>query len=213
MNKNTNLENYKNKKIYFDSLEFFTNKFVYYSKHETEYIVSLFCNLISKQNNIYRVFDICAGNGCIGISIKKRYRDLEVILLDKNIYAIECIVKNIILHSVKINFFWQNVFCFSTIACDVVVCNPPYIESKVLEKQTLFQTIYDSLNGGVDGLEFILKLFLILKNVHYVILELGSVNQFRILEKKIKNIWKCIEFFKPYEKSLVCFCTFKNLQI
>ena len=157
---------------------------------------------------IKNVFDVCAGTGCIGISLKKKYMNLNVTLLDVNPHAIDCINHNLYTHKLTCNVIHANAFDYE-VRCDVVVCNPPYVRTDfVLQDQN--QYIHKSLYGGCDGLYFCKKF---LKNVSakYVIFELGSMYQvdvFLIFCEKLK--WKCVLKFKPYDNLHVCFVIIEN---
>ena len=198
---------------YFYNLKFYTCNFVYAPKYETEYIIFLFDKIMKIDKNIKYVFDICAGTGCIGIILKKKYFFLDIVLVDKNFYAIKCIKKNLKLYNLNISFFYKNIFEFLNVCCDVVVCNPPYICSNDIDKN-VSNEIYNSLNGGINGNDFILKLLFFLNDIKYIIFELGSIEQFNLIENIIlKENWKCIDFIKPYTNLKICFCIFEKIKI
>lgn len=197
-------------KKYFYNFEFFSCKYVYGPKYETEYIIYLFQQILLKDKNINSIYDVCSGTGCIGITLKKLYKSKNISLIDKNKYAIQCINKNLKLHNLNTDIIHNDVFNME-LKADVIVCNPPYIKTKNIKENTLNE-ISVSLDGGENGINFTLKLFQISQNIKYIILELGSKEQMNdiINTEKILNKWNCIEKIKPYENIEICFCVFKN---
>ena len=196
---------YKLYKRYFYDFIFFTSKFVYGPKYETEYIIFLFNRLVNKIK-IKNVYDICSGTGCLGLTIKLLYPNINVTLLDNNIYAIECIVKNTIFHNLLVSILYENIKTFNQVICDVIVCNPPYIDTCNVNKKYNKQ-IFLSLDGGNNkGTSFTNTTIVNIKQVKYFILELGDKEQLEIILKKNKHI-KCIDYIKPYDNMKICFCT------
>ena len=194
---------------YFYNYKFFTSKYVYGPKYETENIILLFKKLIEKYNkNRVIIYDLCSGSGCLGITIKKLYKNNIVKLVDNNIYAIYCMIKNIIEHNIDVSIEYENIFNISN-HCDIIVSNPPYI-AKNLIKSGCNKYIHNSLNGGENSIDFIIKMFTYFNNVYFIILELGSDQQ--LLEiNKIKHNFSCIFYYKPYNNAKICFCIFQNI--
>lgn len=103
------------------------------------------------------VLDLCAGSGCIGISIAKEVPSSEVYLIEKSDVAYMYLEKN--------SKGVQNVhpycgditdFAHELPIADIIVSNPPYIKTDVLpilqaevKKEPML-----ALDGGADGLEF-----------------------------------------------------------
>ena len=198
---------------YFYNFKFYYSEFVYFPRYETENIIFLFEQYLQKDKNIVKVLDVGTGTGCIGITLKKLYPYLQIELCDINKFAIEHSLLNVTKHSLDINVYYKDFFKIENINTDVIVCNPPYICSeKVSKKENKF--IQKSKDGGVNGTVFILKLMKKCTNVKYVILEIGSEQQFvKLCENTVMKKWKCIKFLKPYNNAIVCFCIFQNLQI
>ena len=109
------------------------------------------------------VFDLCAGSGCIGLTLKRRVPHARVCLFEKFDPALGWLNRNRELHgltravSVIKGDVLRGAELFSSLPRpDVIVSNPPYIASAALptlqkEVQREPQT---ALDGGEDGLVF-----------------------------------------------------------
>ena len=113
------------------------------------------------------MLDLCTGSGCIGISIHKELladnRNVRTTLVDISDNAITCAKRN----SEGINNI-DVINCdvlddklllesFECASQDIVVSNPPYIDSKDMEEleiQVKFFEPHLALYGGEDGLMF-----------------------------------------------------------
>ena len=85
----------------------------------------------SNNNKSKKLIDLCSGSGCIGITISKENRNIDVTLSDVSEKALEICNKNKIklntcVKTVKLdlnsNFIFQNKF-------DIIVSNPPYLST------------------------------------------------------------------------------------
>ncbi len=138
---------------------FYVGKGVLIPRPETEILVDF---ALDKLKNIENpiVFDLCAGSGCIGLTIAKHRKDSKVFLLEKEKNALYYLNKN--LKSLNINnavivhgdLFNIDLSIFPD--ANIILSNPPYIETKVisgLQKEVLFEPL-SALDGGYDGLDF-----------------------------------------------------------
>lgn len=117
------------------------------------------CDLAIRQNRgkSVRALDLCTGSGCIAIALKKTCPDWEVVAVDVSLNALNMARSNAESNNAEILFvesdMWQNV----TGTFDVLVSNPPYIDSRGMTE--LPQSVKDfephlALYGGEDGLDF-----------------------------------------------------------
>jgi len=106
------------------------------------------------------VCDMCAGSGCIGISIALNCPGTRVFLFEKYDPALKYLRKNIP-DSIKDRVFiiQADIFDFDFTGLpqpDVIASNPPYIPSNEiysLQKEVKKEPV-SALDGGTDGLDF-----------------------------------------------------------
>ena len=138
--------------------DFFVGPGVLIPRADTETLVDVCLEHIEK-NSSKTLLDLCAGSGCIGITLAAEKKDTDVILLEKYNEAIAYIEKNIKLNNVKnVKTFCGDVFSgeLSDKKYDLIVSNPPYISEKDM-KNLQAEVRYEpetALSGGKDGLDF-----------------------------------------------------------
>ncbi|MCK4934301.1 MAG: peptide chain release factor N(5)-glutamine methyltransferase [Simkaniaceae bacterium] len=130
-------------------------------RQETEILVSI----IDKQIGDAKVlWDVCAGSGCIGLSIKKKWPDLDVSLSDLSKDALDIAKENAAQNGLDVTFYEGDLLTpFIHKKADVVVCNPPYIsfnEYALLQESVKQYEPKMALVGGESGLEYYRKLAL-----------------------------------------------------
>lgn len=175
----------------FYDLTFFVGKGVLIPRPETELIVDF---ALEKLKNISDpvVFDLCAGTGCIGLTIAKHIPDATVYLLEKEENAFVYLkknVENLSLDNIKLindDLFTTDLSQFPL--ADIILSNPPYIPSteiEELQKEVLSEPI-SALDGGCDGLDFYrclaTKWCLKLKENGFMALECGDNQSKDVIE-------------------------------
>ena len=109
-------------------------------------------------NNRARVLDIGTGSGCIGISIAKLCCGAEVTLLDISAAALETAEKNAEENGVSAECMRCDILNEVPAGkYDVIVSNPPYIRTDVIDGLDATVREYEplsALDGGADGLMF-----------------------------------------------------------
>ena len=139
----------------FMGLDFYVDSNVLIPQPDTEILVEEVIN-ISKENA--KVLDICTGSGVIGVSIAKNVEDVEVTMSDISEEALEIAKKNADSNEVteKCKIVLSNMFENIQGKFDVIVSNPPYIKTEVIN--TLDKEVQNephlALDGGEDGLYF-----------------------------------------------------------
>lgn len=126
---------------------------------ETEELVELSVNII-KNNACKTVYDLCSGSGCIGLSIAKECPDVDCFLFEFYDDALKYTNINLQQLGLKnVRVFKHNVLNspdFNIDKADLIVSNPPYIESgEIASLQFEVQKEpHTALDGGTDGLDF-----------------------------------------------------------
>ena len=140
---------------------FAVNENVLIPRPETEILCEYVIDLL-KNKKAAVVADLCAGSGCIGITVKKHCPESRVIMLEKSPVAARVCKDNIrdILGDNKAELINGDIF-FPDVAWnlpvfDLIISNPPYIKSSeipYLQSEVLLEPKM-ALDGGVDGLDF-----------------------------------------------------------
>jgi release factor glutamine methyltransferase len=128
ISKNYPIDYIINKKNFY-GYDFYVDENVLIPRPETEELVQWVLEDNTNNNKSKKLIDLCSGSGCIGITISKENRYMDVTLSDISEKALEICNKNRInlKSSVKIikldlnsNFISQNKY-------DIIVSNPPYL--------------------------------------------------------------------------------------
>lgn len=102
------------------------------------------------------VLDLCCGSGCIGISLKLYHPDIWLTLSDISQDALRVAERNLQKYDVEAEISSGNFMEGIINKMDMIVSNPPYIESGVIG--TLMPEVREyepmlALDGGEDGLD------------------------------------------------------------
>lgn len=125
---------------------------------DTEILVE-HCLKYLKEKETPKVLDLCAGSGCIGITIGKELPCAEVLMIEKYKEAIGYAKKNIERNQAyNVKMAQGDIFTndLSDSKYDLIVSNPPYIpinEMDTVSPETKFEP-ETALIGGEDGLDF-----------------------------------------------------------
>lgn len=142
----------------FMGLEFYVNEHVLIPRQDTETLVELVLNE-HKEKKI-SLLDVCTGSGCIAISLAKLGGYADVTALDLSEEALKVAKSNSErLLDQPVTFIKSDMFSSLEPGkqYDVIVSNPPYIPSQVIEG--LEPEVKDheprmALDGEPDGLKF-----------------------------------------------------------
>lgn len=148
------------------------NKNVLTPRVETELLSEMVIKELKKlyKANKYEsplsVLDLCSGSGCLGLSIAMN-TNANVSLSDISKKAISISKKNCKLNNelrkkdgippVNPTFILSDLFANIPYSYDIIVCNPPYIQTQDLIKLEIEVKDFDpilALDGGKDGLDF-----------------------------------------------------------
>jgi release factor glutamine methyltransferase len=143
----------------FFGLSFKLNAATLVPRPETELLVAKVLELIEEKKKP-RILDLGTGTGCIGVSILVAHPGAVVVAVDAAEEAIDMANTNAELHDVKRRFDARLGSWYEPLKpreeFDVIVSNPPYIATAVIE--TLAREVKEhdpraALDGGADGLE------------------------------------------------------------
>ncbi|MDO4608548.1 MAG: peptide chain release factor N(5)-glutamine methyltransferase [Clostridia bacterium] len=141
----------------FFGYEFFVGPGVLIPRADTETLMDV-CLETLKEKTDPRVLDLCAGTGCIGITIKGEIPTADVTLVEKYDEAISYLQKNAEHNKADVNLIKGDVLKTEGAdgLYDLIVSNPPYIDQKDMSELQIEVTFEPStaLAGGQDGLDF-----------------------------------------------------------
>ena len=175
---------------------FFVNEQVLIPRNDTEVLVeqaNCFLEDRLKERGSVSVLDLCCGSGCIGISLKLYFPQIQLALSDLSEGALEVTRKNLEKHGVEAKVYCGDLFSAVEGKMDLIVSNPPYIEQSVIP--TLMPEVKDcepmmALDGGEDGLDFYRRIIEeapeYLKDKGILMFEIGH-NQGKAVENLMKE--------------------------
>ena len=161
----------------FMGLNFYVDKNVLIPQPDTENIVEeviAITEVLKKTKNELKILDMCTGSGAIAISLAKYVEKTLIYASDISENALKIAEENATRNLVNVVFFKSDVFknILPAFQFDVIVSNPPYIETKVipeLSKEVRSEPEL-ALDGGEDGLKFYRE---IIKNAKEYLTENG----------------------------------------
>ena len=161
---------------------------------ETEFLTDY---VINHEDKCRRVLDLCCGSGCIGIALNKNGFD-NVVLSDISPKALRQARLNAKQNLSNVDIIKSNMFCSIKEKFDLIVSNPPYIESREIKTLQVEVKKYDprlALDGGLNGLDYYKVIaseganFLNDGGVLYLEFGINQENSIKkLLEKNFKNI-------------------------
>ena len=172
-------------------------------RFETELVCEQAIKLTTKES---KVLDLCCGTGCIGITINL-FTQAKVVCADVSAQALKVAKFNAKKNKANVSFVKSDMFQNVKGKFDVVVCNPPYIATDVIETLDDKVKNYEpklALDGGKDGLDFYrilahnIKDHLTDKGV--LVLEIGY-DQGEAVKQLFQPIFKEVEVKKDYSQN------------
>ena len=142
----------------FMGFEFQVNEHVLIPRQDTEVLVE---EVLKELKPGMKVLDMCTGSGCILISLLKMFGQVEGAGADVSEKALAVAKANAKNLGVKAAFIESNLFSNIEDMYDVIVSNPPYIRTAVIEELEEEVKIHDpmlALDGKEDGLYFYRKI-------------------------------------------------------
>lgn len=162
----------------FMKLKFKVNPDVLIPRQDTEILVEEVLNLAKNSEN-FSILDLCTGSGAIAISLSKAMNKAKVYAGDISKKALKIAEYNNQNLKADVTIFETDMFKQVHQKFNIIVSNPPYIKTKVinkLDKEVQKEPII-ALDGGEDGLffykEIINNAYKYLKEDGYLCLEIG----------------------------------------
>lgn len=147
----------------FMGLKFQVNEHVLIPRQDTEILVEEAQKYLHSD---MRVLDMCTGSGCIIISLAdtakiKRMEHVTCVGVDLSAEALEVSKQNAEHLEVDVTFIQSDLFEQVEEKYDLIVSNPPYIRTDVIEglqEEVKLHDPYMALDGKEDGLFFYRKI-------------------------------------------------------
>ena len=172
----------------------------------------LFDDIVKKPIKVPKILDLCTGSGAIAISLAKTLANVKVFASDISKEALMIAKKNALNNKANVNFIESDLFENINDKFDIIVSNPPYIETNViptLEKEVREEPIL-ALDGGIDGLDFYRKIakeaVTKLNPEGMLFLEIGynqKINVIRILKNEKYKIIKTLKDFGENDRVII----------
>ncbi|MBQ3023465.1 MAG: peptide chain release factor N(5)-glutamine methyltransferase [Clostridia bacterium] len=184
----------------FMGLSFHLNEDTLIPRPDTECLVE---KVIEKNNfSTPKILDLCTGSGCIGISLAKFIKGAKCDLTDISENALKMAYENSCLNGLCES---TEVFRLDVLTddikkgYDIIVSNPPYIESAVIPtlEVSRFEPVR-ALDGGEDGLDF----YKVIVKKAYAALEKGGMLALEIgynQGESVKNLCKDFSVARLYK--------------
>lgn len=140
----------------FMGLDLKVNSNVLIPREDTEILVQEVLETVRKHKRKIQILDLCTGSGCIAISLAKYLENVLVTAVDISDKALSVAKENAEKNKVSIQWIQSNLFENIMETYDIIVSNPPYIPSAVIEElqKEVKREPRLALDGGKSGLDF-----------------------------------------------------------
>lgn len=181
----------------FMGLDFLVNENVLIPQPDTEVLAEEVIN-ISKKIEKPEILDLCTGSGAIAVAVKKHVQNTNIIASDISYKALEVAKINAKNNNVEVQFIQSDLFNNIDNKFDIIVSNPPYIRTEVINKLSLEvqNEPHIALNGGQDGLDFYRNIV----NNAYKYLEMDGYLALEIGYDQKQDVVKIIESSHSYKE-------------
>tara|TARA_B100000945_G_scaffold284254_1_gene253756 strand:- start:1369 stop:2214 length:846 start_codon:yes stop_codon:yes gene_type:complete len=180
---------------YFWKYKFYINKSTLIPRPDSEHLIEQALKFIPNSRSI-NILDIGTGSGCLIISLLNERQNCIATAIDLSKDALKVAKINAKLHHLenKIKFLNIDIDKFNANKYDLIISNPPYINSVDLNRLDDDVKLYEpklALYGGITGFEeikkFIKRSYKILKYNGKLIIEIGSKQKNYTKEILLKN--------------------------
>ena len=176
----------------FFGADFFVNSDVLDPRPDSESLIELVLEIFADKKQKLKILELGVGSGCLIITLLKAFEEADGTGVDISDAALKICQKNSEFHHIKNRLILKKSDLFSELSTkgfDMIISNPPYIETKEIEllqeEVRLFEPIM-ALDGGDDGLDFYRRIATgaqgFLKEKGKIILEIGFDQKEKIVE-------------------------------
>lgn len=142
----------------FMGIEFNVNEHVLVPRQDTEVLVEEALKVLKSG---MEVLDMCTGSGCIILSLMKFAKEISGTAVDISEEALKVAKSNADKLEATVEFIQSDLFENVNGAYDVIISNPPYIRTAVIDElkdEVKFHDPLLALDGKEDGLFFYRKI-------------------------------------------------------
>ena len=143
----------------------------------------------------FSFLDFGTGSGCIAVTLLLEFPNSFAYMLDNSGEALFYARENLLRYDLAERS--EIVKTLDGLKIDLLISNPPYIESQEIAKLDSTVKDYEPLNaldGGPDGMKFYREIFACDLKPRYIILESGNIAQVSAL-KNLSNEYKFMREF------------------
>ena len=177
--------------------DFLINSDVLDPRPDSETLIELALKTFPLKNHRLKILELGVGSGCLVITLLKNLENALATAIDISCQALEVAQKNATKHRVENRLkllqsdLFSNIYGFSKKdrKFDLVVSNPPYINSGDIENLQDEVRIYEpriALDGGIDGLDFYRRIAANVQNFlrpkGKIIVEIGAGQELEIIK-------------------------------
>lgn len=167
-------------------------------RQDTETLVEK-CIAENKEKSDLTVIDLCAGSGCIGLTLENRLNVSKLIMIEKSEAAFDYLKRNSDNFGSGAELLLGDIFDDAVIKdlpkADLITCNPPYLSvddmlPKNLQPEVAYEP-FEALYGGQDGLDYYSRIARaykdVLKKDGKMYLEIGMGQEQEVMTALIQN--------------------------
>jgi release factor glutamine methyltransferase len=160
-------------KTEFYGRNFVINRHVLQPRPESETMIDLFKSTVTTKPNVkairsegndFKVADVGAGSGALGITAKLECPDLMVELIEIDPSAIEVAKNNVEIFTINISIIQSNLLEQTPKDYQFLLCNLPYVPDDFSINLSAMHEPRIAIFGGKDGLDLYRRLFKSLKS-------------------------------------------------
>lgn len=189
----------------FFNTKIYVNENTLIPRQETELLVDIIVKKYKNYKNTPKILDLCSGSGAMAVSISKAL-NTKVDAVEINANCCKMIQKNVEENGAFVNIINSNMFEKVCSKYDLIISNPPYIETNeinMLDESVKNYEPHLALDGGKDGLDFYRIIAKesakFLKDNGELALEIGC-KQGESVKKLLENDFYDIKIQKDYSK-------------